>query len=451
MTIKKHIILLASLIIAIPLFCSFFIFFHNYASSEQRLLMKSTKEVQKIQTQDISKEEWDELITTIRLLPPHIQTIGIYNNDTIIYSTMPEYEANTKISMEDIWKYTNKTSNEYFYQFTAVNINEKNVLLISRIDRSKRNFKKIHNIVLNFELFLVVIVFICILVLIFIAKSIFESINFLQEKTEQIANGDLSEQIKKKNQESENEITSISDNLEKMRLSLLEAENRKNRFIMGISHDLRTPVAVIKGYTEAIADDIIVDKSEIKQSLQLIKTKTTQLEEMIDTLINYTRLNNSDIREKMVKKSITNFFNDYLKEVSVYGELINRKITTENLVTKNIELPFNEQLLHRALENLFSNARRYTKDGDSIQLKLHIEGSNLIFAMKDSGCGIAKEDLKNIFDLFFRGTNSRLEKGMGIGLSVVKNIISTHGWTINIDSEKGIGSTFSIIIPLEQE
>ena len=277
MTIKKQIILLASLIIAIPLFCSFFIFFHNYASSEQRLLMKSTKEVQKIQTQDITKEEWDELITTIRLLPRHIQTIGIYNNDTIIYSTMPEYEANTKISMEDIWKYTNKTSNEYFYQFTAININEKNVLLISRIDRSKRNFKKIHNIVLNFELFLVVIVFICILVLIFIAKSIFESINFLQEKTEQIANGDLSEQIKKKNQESKNEITSISDNLEKMRLSLLEAENRKNRFIMGISHDLRTPVAVIKGYTEAIADDIIVDKSEIKQSLQLIKTKTTQL------------------------------------------------------------------------------------------------------------------------------------------------------------------------------
>ena len=220
---------------------------------------------------------------------------------------------------------------------------------------------------------------------------------------------------------------------------------------MGISHDLRTPVAVIKGYTEAIADDIIVDKSEIKQSLQLIKTKTTQLEEMIDTLINYTRLNNSDIREKMVKKSITNFFNDYLKEVSVYGELINRKITTENLVSDNIELPFNEQLLHRALENLFSNARRYTKDGDSIQLKLHIEGSNLIFDMKDSGCGIAKEDLKNIFDLFFRGTNSRLEKGMGIGLSVVKNIISTHGWTINVDSEKGVGSTFSIIIPLEQE
>ena len=80
-----------------------------------------------------------------------------------------------------------------------------------------------------------------------------------------------------------------------------------------------------------------------------------------------------------------------------------------------------------------------------------VRSQNLIFDMKDSGCGIAKEDLKNIFDLFFRGTNSRLEKGMGIGLSVVKNIISTHGWTINVDSEKGIGSTFSIIIPLEQE
>lgn len=450
MTIKKQIILLASLIIAIPLFCSFFIFFHTYTSSEQRLLMKTTKEIQKFKHKDITQDEWNELIATIKLLPPHIQTIGIYNNDTIIYSTIPEYKSNSKISIEDIWKYTNKTSNEYFYQFTTVHLNDKNILLISRIDRTSRNLKKLHNIVFNFEIFLVFIVFVCVLDLIHIARSIFESINFIQEKTEQIANGDLSEKIEKKNKESVNEIISISDNLEKMRLSLLEAENRKNRFIMGISHDLRTPVSVIKGYTEAIADDIIVDKSEIKQSLQLIKTKTTQLEEMIDSLINYTRLNNSDIREKMVKKSITNFFNHYLKEVSIYGELINRKITTENLVSENIELPFNEQLLHRALENLFSNARRYTKEGDSIQLKLYIDSSNLIFAMKDSGCGIAKEDLKNIFDLFYRGTNSRLEKGMGIGLSVVKNIISTHGWSINVDSEKGIGSTFSIIIPLEQ-
>lgn len=451
MTIKKQIILLASLIIAIPLFCSFFIFFHSFTTSEERLLIQTTKEIQKIKHEDLTQDEWNELILTIRLLPHHIQTIGIYNNDTIIYSSMPEYKTNSKIVMDDIWNYTNKTSNKYFYQITTVHLNEKNVLLISRIDRTKRNLRKTHNIVVNLELFLVSLVFICILVLIFIAKSIFNSINFLQGKTEKIANGDLSEKIERKNKQSINEITSISDNLEKMRQSLLEAENRKNRFIMGISHDLRTPVSVIKGYTEAIADDIIVDKTEIKQSLQLIRTKTNQLEEMIDTLINYTKLNNSDIREKMINKSITDFLNDYIKEVSIYGELINRKITTQNLVSKNIMIPFNEQLLHRALENLFSNARRYTKDGDSIQLKLYIESTNLIFSMKDSGCGIAKEDIKNIFDLFYRGTNSRLEKGMGIGLSVVKNIISTHGWAINVESEKGVGSTFSIIIPLQQD
>ena len=102
MTIKKQIILLASLIIAIPLFCSFFIFFHTYTSSEQRLLMKTTKEIQKFKHKDITQDEWNELIATIKLLPPHIQTIGIYNNDTIIYSTIPEYKSNSKISIEDI-------------------------------------------------------------------------------------------------------------------------------------------------------------------------------------------------------------------------------------------------------------------------------------------------------------------------------------------------------------
>jgi len=69
--------------------------------------------------------------------------------------------------------------------------------------------------------------------------------------------------------------------------------------------------------------------------------------------------------------------------------------------------------------------------------------------MIDTGCGMTKDEINNIFDLFYRGTNSRLEKGMGIGLSVVKNIISSHEWNIDVESEKNKGSKFTIIIPLK--
>lgn len=451
MTIKKQIILLASIIIVIPLFCLAFIFLNNYLKSPDRLLIQGYEEIRKLKTNDITQEEWNELISTIRLLPPNVQTLAILNADSIIYSTIPPYKMNDKIKRGELWDLIDNSSNEYFYQFTTLNINGKRIFLVSRINRLNRNVKRSHSLLFQFELFLFSFVFICILVLIFISKSIFTSITILQEKTEQIANGDLAAKIEKKKNQSSNEITSISENLEKMRLSLLEAQNKKNRFIMGISHDLRTPVSIIKGYTEAITDGIIVDKEEINKSLQLISAKSTQLEEMIDTLINYTKLNTSDIREQMVKKSITNFFIEYMNEAIIYGNVFNRTVTSELLVKDNIEIPFNEQLVHRALENLFSNATRYTKENDSIHLKFYKKETNLIFEMIDTGCGMDEEDLNNIFDLFYRGTNSRLEKGMGIGLSVVKNIITTHGWNIEVESKKDFGSNFKIVIPLNEQ
>ena len=449
MTIRKQIILLASFIIMIPLFCLAFILIHNYTKSEQRFIINDYKEIRKYNTEELSPEEWDELKQTIKLLTPNVQTLVVSSDDKIIFSSIPEYKFSSNLTKEDAWEFINNTSDQYFYQFTSVKINNKFYSFISRISRAKQPLKRGQIIFFQFQVFLFCIICICILLIILIAKSIFKSITFLQEKTELIANGDLSAKIEINKNQSANEITSISENLEKMRLSLLEAQNRKNRFIMGISHDLRTPVAIIKGYTEALSDGIITETQEIKQSLQLINSKTSQLEEMIDTLINYTKLNSSTIRDKMKIQSITDFFTSFIKEISIMGSLYNRKIITNNNLNEEIELLFDEQLINRALENLFSNAIRYTNNNDTITVNLYKQDNSIFFEMIDTGCGMTKDEINNIFDLFYRGTNSRLEKGMGIGLSVVKNIISSHEWNIDVESEKNKGSKFTIIIPLK--
>ena len=131
------------------------------------------------------------------------------------------------------------------------------------------------------------------------------------------------------------------------------------------------------------------------------------------------------------------------------GSLYNRKIITNNNLNEQIQLLFDEQLINRALENLFSNAIRYTNNNDTITVNLYKQDNSIFFEMIDTGCGMTKDEINNIFDLFYRGTNSRLEKGMGIGLSVVKNIISSHEWNIDVESEKNKGSKFTIIIPLK--
>ena len=108
----------------------------------------------------------------------------------------------------------------------------------------------------------------------------------------------------------------------------------------------------------------------------------------------------------------------------------------------------------RALENLYMNALRYTEDGDFIMISAENDTKNIYLKVCDTGIGIEKQDLNRIFDMFYRGTNSRREEGMGIGLSVVKNIIDIHSWKIEVESERHIGTYFKIIIPIpapEQE
>jgi signal transduction histidine kinase len=232
-----------------------------------------------------------------------------------------------------------------------------------------------------------------------------------------------------------------------MRQSLLDSQQRRTRFIMGISHDLRTPVAVIKGYTEAISDNIVTDPKEIKNSLEIITTKTSQLEGMIDTLINFVKLDNADWRQKLVPESVYEVVEDFAKGAEMTGNVFKRNVTTSVEINSAVKVPMDKQLFSRALENLFSNAIRYSKDGDSINITGSETSGSCIVKVSDTGIGIADKDKEHIFELFYRGTNSRREEGMGIGLTVVKSIVDTHGWTIGVDSEPGKGTTFTITIP----
>ena len=151
----------------------------------------------------------------------------------------------------------------------------------------------------------------------------------------------------------------------------------------------------------------------------------------------------------MKKQSITDFLHEIITEEQTIGNVFNRKIIADITFDRDIQIPFDRQLATRVFENLFNNALRYTKDNDSITLKAYIQDSSVIYKISDTGIGIDEKELKNIFEMFYRATNSRREEGMGIGLSVVKNIVETHGWKIDVDSQKDQGTTFTITIPFE--
>lgn len=452
MTIRKQLILLSSIIIAIPIICLLFVAILFYKNSTKRFLINGTQQIDEIP----SEIDAQILKRTIRQMPPDIQLI-IYSPqfDKIYYSSIPEIPADSRHNTENLWHIINRTSDCYFYQFSSPPFRETQILVITRIPRQKQsNFQRHKLYTVSYTVLLLSTVISLILITL-ISKTIFYSIKSIEDKTQRLADGKLNEKIEPEEKNRGNEITSILKSLEKMRTELIEDQKRRNRFIMGISHDLRTPVAVIKGYSEAITDDVITDKEEIKNTVKLIDTKAAQLGQMIDTLINFMKLNSTEAKQALIPQSITELITEFAKYAEVTGTVFKRKIKTSINFDQNITVPLNSQLVQRSLENLFSNAIRYTDNGDLIEIISYIEQTEnskaVILKVKDHGIGIDEKDLHHIFDMFFRGTNSRLEEGMGIGLSVVKTIIDTHGWKISVDSVKNEGTCFTITIPAEKK
>ena len=392
--------------------------------------MKGVNNFEKEYYTELSSSEINKLENTLKLLPQDVETMLItFSNRKVIYSTIKEIPVGNYIKKDELWSFVTETSEKYFYQFTRLKSIKEDTLLVTRLPQQKDTKEKYTRIFLKILLIIIFITILCLIFLTLIAKDIFKGLYIIEKSSTYLAEGKLNQPIKTNdNTKNDNEFNSIMNSLEKMRRELLEMQSSKNRFITGISHDLRTPVSVIRGYSEAIKDNVITDNSEIKNSMELIEQKTLQLEGMIDTLLNYMKLNNTEIKENLEPHSITSLIKDFAKYAEVTGKIFKRNVHVDINYDKDIKIPINEQLVHRSFENLLSNAIRYTRDFDDIEIKSYLEVKNdkkvIILQISDTGSGIAKKDLDYIFDLFYRGTNSRQEEGMGIGLAVVKSIMT---------------------------
>ena len=487
MKIKNQFRLFILGIITVPLICTLTIPLYHYLRRPERTLINGYKQVRRISELPASKRDFATLRDMLKTIPPGVDLLVVANHTNVLLTNMPELKGVKQL--DNPFNFIKETGKQYFYQVVSPPLedNATDVLLITRVPRDRRHDprRKMHWATRYLVIFIVAFELFCILIIVHLSNTISRSITILEDNTQRIADGELDVTLETgANLRSTNEITKLSENLDKMRLALKDASERRTRFIMGISHDLRTPVAVIKGYTEAISDGVITSDEELKQTLEIIGTKTNQLETMIDTLINFVKLNADDWRSQLRRQRLAPFLHDFAATSISTGGVFKRNVTADIQVDDGIAVPFDQQLFQRALENLFSNALRYTEENDRINISASVQAADdgaetqgagmepaenageqapaheasggkngrcVVIKISDSGCGIDTKDKAHIFDLFYRGTNSRRESGLGVGLSVVKNIIDTHGWRIDVQSQKGIGTEFTITVPLKDD
>jgi len=294
--------------------------------------------------------------------------------------------------------------------------------------------------------FLLITIFVIVMAAL-IARSITRSVAAIEDTTRRIADGELDLTVDVKGS---NEITSLSNSFNKMRIALKKEEQRRYFFIMGITHDLKTPLALIKANVEAIEDGIAVNPEEQKHFLNVINNKVDELEGMINNLLDFVRVDSKDAKRNMSMTSLYSFLSSYIERVAIDAELLHHKVESNINLPSSISVNMDSFLVQRALDNIVNNCFRYTPDGTCLTITADYKNSFVSLNISDNGSGIDEKDLPFIFDVFYRGSASRGEQGIGLGLAVAKSIIDSHGWSVSVTSEKDKGTCFEITIPLKQ-
>lgn len=222
-----------------------------------------------------------------------------------------------------------------------------------------------------------------------------------------------------------------------------QATNAKLQFFTNISHELRTPLTLIAAPIEHIVNDGNLTKQQ-RNMLQIVEKNVSILMRLVNEILDFRKIQNKKMELTLSEFELTH----YLKEwVSTFESIATkRKIKVDLIIPAPIRLCADIYKVERICYNLLSNALKYTSEGGSITIKAKSIDETVEICIKDTGKGIAKEDIKHIFDRFYQVRNSNKD-GTGIGLAIVKAFTELQGGTAKVESEVGKGSEFTITLP----
>lgn len=282
------------------------------------------------------------------------------------------------------------------------------------------------------------------------SRTITAPIKKLSDGANEIAGGNLDYHI---DYDSTNEIgttvKSINDMTEKLKNLMQtkeEIEQSRKEMTAGIAHDLRTPLTSIKGYVEGLMDGIANTPEKQKRYLNTIYSSATDMENLLDELLTLSRFEEGKIKLEPIRIDIVQFLREYLNEEPQDNKAV---ITfTPPSYKGSLDVMLDPNRFSRVLNNIISNAVKYSSTARKprIDISLEVYDKSVIIALKDNGIGISDENLKHIFESFYRAdqARTRVQDGSGLGLAVCKEIVELHNGHIWATSKEGSGTTMMI-------
>lgn len=274
------------------------------------------------------------------------------------------------------------------------------------------------------------------------SRRLTRSLRELTAATQSVAQGDLEQTVPVR---SKDELGQLAAAFNLMSADLARANRLRRQMTADIAHDLRTPLTVIKGYTEALRDG---DLPATQATFETMYQEAQHLSLLIDDL---RTLSLAEAGELTLNRRPTAPFELLFQAQAAYlPQAQDAGVTLRTEVDDVLpDIPIDPERMARVLGNLIINALRYTADGGQITLRARAHPDGILLSVTDTGSGIAPEDLPSLFDRFYRGDAARqTDNGeSGLGLAIAKSLVEAHGGTIAVTSTVGQGTTFEVFLP----
>jgi len=230
-----------------------------------------------------------------------------------------------------------------------------------------------------------------------------------------------------------------------------EIAQMKSDFVSHVSHELRSPLAGIKGYIEMLLDGDADDPKTQREFHQIIAAETDRLGRLIDNILNISRIESGVVKVVKEPQDLTSVVKEVLEVAGPQASAKGIRLV-EQLAPVFAQVPIDRDMMSQAVTNLVSNAIKYTAQGGTVCVSASVdEGRGVaVCEVRDTGAGIPAEDLPRIFDKFYRvKANSKMAKGTGLGLNLVKQIVEVvHEGRLEVSSKVGEGSVFRFELPI---
>ena len=268
-------------------------------------------------------------------------------------------------------------------------------------------------------------------------------VRMITEAAEKIMNGDFSVRIKHLHGSGMEGFNKIGEAINAMAEELSSVETLRTDFIANVSHEMKTPLAVMQNYGALLRAPDLSEEKRIEYA-KAVTDASRRLADMMTNILKLNRLENQQIYPNLTTFDLGEQLCESLLQYESTWERRNIEIETD--IAEGVQISADAELLSLVWNNLFSNAFKFTEDGGRVALMLTADDEYATVRVSDTGCGMSAEVGAHIFEKFYQGDTSHKTQGNGLGLPLVKRVVDIMRGEISVESAIGVGTTFTVKI-----